>query len=59
MSTESFNRTSSFSKTPNKVVDVDVLKQRLVKKQKRESFKRTIIFSTVFVSLGILTLITY
>tara|TARA_X000000368_G_scaffold203431_1_gene160574 strand:+ start:295 stop:474 length:180 start_codon:yes stop_codon:yes gene_type:complete len=59
MSTESFNRTSIISETPKKVVDIDVLKQRLIEKKKRESFKKTIIFSTVFVSLGVLTLITY
>ena len=59
MSTESLNRTSDIVKTPNKVVNVDVLKQRLLSEQKKESFKRTIVFSVIFISLGVLTLITY
>ena len=59
MSTESFNRTSHILKTPNKVVDVDVLKRRLLKEKKKENFKRTVIFSAIFVFLGTLALITY
>jgi len=59
MSTESLNRTSHIIETPNKVVDVDVLKHRLMQEQKKESFKRTVIFSVVLVSLGLLTVLTY
>tara|TARA_B100001250_G_C19662936_1_gene727958 strand:- start:212 stop:391 length:180 start_codon:yes stop_codon:yes gene_type:complete len=59
MSTESLNRTSHIVETPNKIVDVDVLKQRLLVEKKKEKFKRTIILSSVVVSLGALTLLTY
>jgi len=59
MSTESLNRTSHIVETPNKVVNVDVLKQRLMRKKKKENFKRTIVFSAIFVSLGVLTLVSY
>ena len=57
MSTESLNRTSDIIETPR--VNVDVLKQRLIEQKKKDRIKRTIIFSTVFVSLGALTLLTY
>ena len=62
MSTESLNRTSVVSKDPspqviNTRVNVDVLKQRLLDQKKKDKFKRTIIFSTVCVSLGVLTLL--
>ena len=57
MSTESFNRTSDVIETPR--VNVDVLKQRLLLKRKKEKIKKTIIFSTVCVSLGALTFLTY
>ena len=60
MSTESLNRTSNVIKNPSQVintrVNVDVLKQRIIDQKKRDKFKRTIIFSTVCVSLGALTL---
>ena len=69
MSTESLNRTSHVSEDPKVVedsnvvvtsrVNVDVLKQRLFEQQKKDKIKKTIIFSTVFVSLGALTLLTY
>ena len=59
MSTESLNRASHIVETPNKVVDVDVLKQRLIQEQKKETFKRIVMFSIVFISLGTLALITY
>ena len=55
MSTESLNRTSVVIETPR--VNVDVLKQRLAVKKKKDKLKRTIIFSTVCVSLGALTLL--
>ena len=62
MSTESLNRTSDVIKDPSQVfntrVNVDVLKQRIIDQKKKDKFKRTIIFSTVCVSLGALTLLT-
>jgi len=57
MSTESLNRTSDIIETPR--VNVDVLKQRLIEQKKKDRVKRTIIFSTVCVSLGALTFLTY
>ena len=57
MSTESLNRTSEIIETPR--VNVDVLKQRLIEQKKKDRVKRTIIFSTVCVSLGALTFLTY
>ena len=65
MSIESFNRTSEIIETPSyisetsKRVDVGVLKQRLLEEKKKEKIKRTIILSSVIVSLGALTLLTY
>ena len=60
MSTESLNRTSDVIKDPSQVintrVNVDVLKQRIIDQKKKDKVKRTIIFSTVCVSLGALTL---
>ena len=61
MSTESLNRTSDVIETPSQIedtpirVNVDVLKQRIIDQKKKDKFKRTIIFSTVCVSLGALT----
>jgi len=59
MSTESLNRTSDVAKDPSLVintrVNVDVLKQRIIDQKKKDKFKRTIIFSTVCVSLSALT----
>ena len=57
MSTESFNRTSDVIETPR--VNVDVLKQRLAVQHRKDRLKRTIIFSTVCLSLGFLTILTY
>ena len=61
MSTESLNRTFDVAKDPSQVintrVNVDVLKQRIIDQKKKDKFKRTIIFSTVCVSLGALTLL--
>ncbi|MDC0585762.1 hypothetical protein OAO28_02060 [Candidatus Pelagibacter sp.] len=57
MSTESLNRTSDVIETSR--VNVDVLKQRLLVQKKKDRVKKTIIFSTVCVSLGALTLLTY
>ena len=63
MSMESLNRTSDVVQTPSQIgdtpirVNVDVLKQRIIDQKKKDKFKRTIIFSTVCVSLGALTLL--
>ena len=65
MSIESFNRTSEIIETPSPIletqkrVNVDVLKQRLLEEKKKEKVKRTIILSSVVVSLGALTFLTY
>ena len=65
MSTESLNRTSVVIETPSqhvetpKRVNVDVLKQRLLQEKKKEKIKRTIILSSVVVSLSALTMLTY
>ena len=64
MSTESLNRTSNDIQTPSQSeeitrVNVDVLKQRMLNERKKDKVKRTIIFSTIFVSIGALTLLTY
>lgn len=65
MSNESLNRTSdviidpvSKLETPLRV-NVDVLKQRLIKQKRKDKVRRTIILSTVVVSLGALTMLTY
>ncbi len=61
MSTQSLNRTSAVAIDPSTVintrVNVDVLKQRIIDQKKKDKFKRTIIFSTLCVSLGALTLL--
>ena len=57
MSTESLNKTSNMIGTQR--VNIDVLKQRLIEQKRKDRVKRTIIFSTVCVSLGALTLLTY
>ena len=61
MSTESLNRTSHVIEDPKVVVtprvNVDVLKQRIIDQNKKDKFKRTIIFSTICVSLGALTIL--
>ena len=64
MKTESLNRTSNIIGTPSQLiktqrVNIDVLKQRLIDQKRKDKVKRTIIFSTVCVSLGALTLLTY
>ena len=64
MSMESLNRTSDVVQTPSQIgdtpmrVNVDVIKQRIIDQKKKDKFKRTIIFSTLCVSLGALTLLT-
>ena len=58
MSIESLNRTSSVTvETPR--VNVDVLKQRIFDQQRKDKVKNTVIFSTICVSLVVLTLLTY
>ena len=64
MSLESFNRTSNDTETPSQNteitrVNVDVLKRRMLDEKKKDKVKRTIIFSTIFVSIGALTFLTY
>ena len=65
MNNEGLNRTSNVVEDPTQEteaplrVNVDVLKQRLIEQQKKERVKRTIFLSTVVVSLGALTILTY
>ena len=73
MSTESLKRTSNVTETPPQVIEtttpsqviettrvnVDVLKHRLLVERRKDRFKKTIIFSTIFFSLGALTFLTY
>ena len=64
MKTESLNRTSNIIGTPSQLikkqrVNIDVLRQRLIDQKRKDKVKRTIIFSTVCVSLAALTLLTY
>ena len=62
---KSVNRTSNVDETPSIAIDtsqkvnVDVLKQRLVEQKKKDRVRKTIIFSTVFVSIGAISLLTY
>ncbi len=46
-------------KEVSKRVNIDTLKQRLYEEKKKEKIKRTIILSSVVVSLGALTMLTY
>ena len=65
MNNEGLNRTSNVVIDPTQNtrpplrVNVDVLKQRLIKQKRKDRVKRTIILSTVVVSLGALTVLTY
>ena len=62
---KSVNRTSNVDETPSIAIDtsqkvnVDVLKQRLIEQKKKDIIRNTIIFSTVFVSIGAISLLTY
>ena len=65
MNNQGLNRTSIIteahipkSEAPPRV-NVDVLKQRLIDEKRKEKVKRTIIFSSVVLSLGALTILTY
>ena len=53
MSTENLDNISRV--TPK--VDMDILRQRLLDQQKKDKTKRTIVFSTVFASIGILAIL--
>tara|TARA_B100000989_G_scaffold62915_1_gene43435 strand:- start:61 stop:258 length:198 start_codon:yes stop_codon:yes gene_type:complete len=65
MKNEDLNRQSSFIEEPTQEIEtplrvnVDVLKQRLIEQKRKDRVKRTIILSTVVVSLGALTMLTY
>ena len=65
MNNEDLNRTSHVVEDPTQKteaplrVNVDVLKQRLIEQKRKEKVKRTIILSTVVVSLSALTVLTY
>ena len=65
MNTEDYDRTSTVFKDPTLEnvaplrVNVDVIKKRLIEQKRKEKVKRTIILSTVVVSLGALTMLTY
>ena len=65
MNNKGLNKTSNFVKDPTQNneahfrVNVDVLKQRLIDEKRKEKVKKTIIFSSVVVSLGALTILTY
>ena len=65
MNNEGLDRTSNVVEDPTQEneaplrVNVDVLKQRLIKQKRQDKVKRTIILSTVVVSLGALTVLTY
>ena len=64
MSMKSLNRTSDVVQTPSEIgdtptrVNVGVLKQRIIDQKKKDKFKRNIIFSGVFVSIGVLTILS-
>tara|TARA_Y100000768_G_scaffold308232_1_gene242420 strand:- start:130 stop:402 length:273 start_codon:yes stop_codon:yes gene_type:complete len=51
--------TSDQVRKVSKRVNIDILKQRLYEEKKKEKVKRTIILSSVIVSLGALTMLTY
>ena len=51
--------TPEIVKKVSKRVNIDILKQRLYEEKKKEKVKLTIILSSVIVSLGALTILTY
>jgi hypothetical protein len=57
MSTESLIRTPNVIKTPR--ANISVLKQRIIEQKKKDKIKKTIIFSSIFLSLGLLSFLTY
>ena len=52
-------RASSKVREVSKRVNIEILKQRLYEEKKKEKIKRSIILSSVIVSLGALTMLTY
>ena len=52
-------RASAKVREVSKRVNIEILKQRLYEEKKKEKVKRTIILSSVIVSLGALTILTY
>ena len=52
-------RASAKVREVSKRVNIEILKQRLYDEKKKEKVKRTIILSSVIVSLGALTMLTY
>ncbi len=52
-------RVPAKAKEISKRVNIEILKQRLYEEKKKEKVKRTIILSSVIVSLGALTMLTY
>ena len=65
MNNEVLTRTSNVVDDPTQEtetpirVNEDVLRKRLIEKKKKDRVKRTIILSSVVVSLGALTILTY
>ena len=65
MNNEGLKRTSNVIEDPTQDteaplrVNVDVLKQRLIEQKRKDRVKRTIILSSVVLSLGALTVLTY
>ena len=65
MNNEGLNRTSHVVEDPTQEteaplrVNVDVLKQRLIEQQRKDKIKITLILSTVVLSIGALTMLTY
>ena len=65
MNNEGLTRTSNVVDDPTQEtetplrVNVDVLKRRLIEQKRKDRVKRTIILSTLVVSLGALTVLTY
>ena len=70
MSTESLERTSAYKidenqvninnvKLPPRRANMDVLRKRLLQEKKKEKKKMTLIVSTLVVSIGALTMLTY
>ncbi len=65
MNNEILNRASTVVEDPTHEneahprVNVDVLKKRLIDQKRKDKVKRTIILSTVVISLSALTVLTY
>ena len=64
MSMENLNRVSNISQDPSlvtetKIVNVDVLKQRLINEKKKENIKNSIIFSIFLLILAGIGILVY